>query len=543
MIVLAILAGLATITLLTFGYHATRGWQRSSQLLTELDTNEVATLLSTAVMRDMRGVQGRVLANDDWSDAAVSLADTSAQVALAFTRYPYPESFFRWQSNDATIAFFNRVDRYPAWLHQEHTEGHFPVVLVTNPPGSETLRRLIDSYGAGRHRYVAFNTQLGGEDYQVIARLKYGYSRGEQPESVTGFTVNLSWVRQSYFPDLLAEVTALSERGSRLNVGVFDERNGLVWGDERSKSGTVRSFPVLFLNPSSGKMALPSEHPMQTWTISVSQASNSPLLAASQGADQALIVAGVAVCALFAGLFLAIRATMVGWSLAAMRSDFVSSVTHELKMPLTNILAMADTLGRVPVSPETIQTFSGLLKQESTRLKRLINNLLASARVTDIANAYSFEPLAIATIIEHVLQVFQHPLTEGGFTLDVDIPIDVSLVRVDRDSMILVMDNLLDNAIRYSADNRSIRIAVRNEPPNVVVEIEDRGVGIPERDLQTVQRKYVRGRHVQPGGSGLGLSIVGRIVGDHGGRFVLDSTYGVGTIARVILPAIEDDVA
>ena len=152
MILLAVLTGLGTITLLTFGYHATRGWQRSSELLTELDTNEVATLLSTAVMRDMRGVQGRVLANDDWADAAVSLADTSAQVALAFTRYPYPESFFRWQSNDNTIVFFNRVARYPAWLHQEPPEGDFPVILVTNPPDSEPLRRLVDSYGAGRYR-------------------------------------------------------------------------------------------------------------------------------------------------------------------------------------------------------------------------------------------------------------------------------------------------------------------------------------------------------------------------------------------------------
>jgi len=543
MILLAVLTGLGTITLLTFGYNATRGWQRSSQLLTELDTNEVATLLSTAVMRDMRGVQGRVLANDDWADAAVSLADTSAQVALAFTRYPYPESFFRWQSNDSTIVFFNRVARYPAWLHQERPEGNFPVILVTNPPDSEPLRRLVDSYGAGRYRYVAFNTNLDNQEYQIVARLKYGNSRDEPPQSVTGFTVNLSWVRQSYFPDLLAEVTDLSERGSTLNIGVFDDRNALVWGDEKSRPGTVKTFPVLFLNPTSGKMALPSEHPVQTWTISVSQASNSPLLAASQGADQALIVAGIAVCALFVGLFLAIRATTVGWALAAMRSDFVSSVTHELKMPLTNILAMADTLGRLPVSAETIQEFSGLLKQESTRLRRLINNLLASARVTDIANAYSFEALAIATIIEHVVQVFQHPLTEGRFSLDMDIPLDVSLVRVDRDSMILVMDNLLDNAIRYSADTRSIRIAIRNEPPNVVIEIEDRGIGIPAHDLQTVQRKYVRGRRVPPGGSGLGLSIVARIVADHGGRFVLDSTYGVGTIARVILPAIEDDIA
>ena len=187
------------------------------------------------------------------------------------------------------------------------------MILVTNPPDSEPLRRLVDSYGAGRYRYVAFNTNLGNQEYQIVARLKYGNSRVEQPQSVTGFTVNLSWVRQSYFPDLLSEVTDLSERGSTLNVGVFDDRNALVWGDERSRPGTVKTFPVLFLNPSSGKMALPSEHPVQTWTIRVNQASNSPLLAASQGADQALIVAGVAVCALFVGLFLAIRATTVGW--------------------------------------------------------------------------------------------------------------------------------------------------------------------------------------------------------------------------------------
>ncbi|HKY19919.1 MAG TPA: HAMP domain-containing sensor histidine kinase [Vicinamibacterales bacterium] len=504
------------------------------------DTDEVATLLSTAVMRDMRGVQGRVLATDDWADTSVSLADASEQVALAFTRYPYPESFFRWQSNDRAITFFNRVARYPAWLDQEPAERYFPVVLATNPPGSERLRRVVDSYGVRRYRYVVFNTQLGDQEYQIVARLKYGHSKAEEPQSVTGFTVNLSWVRQSYFPDLLSEVTDLSNRRDTLNIGVFDDRGALVWGDERSRPGTVETFPILFANPSSGKMVTPTEH---SWTIGVSQASNSPLLAASQGADRALIVVAVAVCAVFGGLALALRAMRVGVALTAMRSDFVSSVTHELKMPLTNILAMAETMGRRPVPAETIQQFSGLLTQESKRLKRLINNLLAYARVTDIANAYSFEPIATATIVEYALQVFQHQLTERGFELDVDIPIDAFLVHVDRESMILVLDNLLDNAIRYSTGTRSIRVAVKNERRNVVIEIEDRGVGIPAHDLQTVQRKYTRGRLAPPGGSGLGLSIVARIVADHGGRFVLESRHGVGTTARVILPAINDDPA
>ena len=89
---------LGIATLLGFGYRATREWQRSSELLIERDTEESADLLVTAVTRDMRGAHSRVLANRDWGELSLeSLTDTSDQVATAFARYPYPESFFSWQ--------------------------------------------------------------------------------------------------------------------------------------------------------------------------------------------------------------------------------------------------------------------------------------------------------------------------------------------------------------------------------------------------------------------------------------------------------------
>ena len=93
------------------------------------------------------------------------------------------------ERNDSTIVFFNRVGRYPAWLHQERPDGHFPVTLVTNPRRAEPLRQLIDWSGAGRYRYVAFDTNLGNQEYRIVARLKYGNSHIKQPQSVTGFTV------------------------------------------------------------------------------------------------------------------------------------------------------------------------------------------------------------------------------------------------------------------------------------------------------------------------------------------------------------------
>src|SRR5262245_32333895 len=94
---LALAAGAAIVSLLAFGYRATTEWQRSTDLLIAQDTQATASLLMTVLSRDMAGVQSRVLANRDWSDSALSLADTSAQVAIAFARYPYPESFFSWR--------------------------------------------------------------------------------------------------------------------------------------------------------------------------------------------------------------------------------------------------------------------------------------------------------------------------------------------------------------------------------------------------------------------------------------------------------------
>jgi two-component system phosphate regulon sensor histidine kinase PhoR len=123
--------------------------------------------------------------------------------------------------------------------------------------------------------------------------------------------------------------------------------------------------------------------------------------------------------------------------------------------------------------------------------------------------------------------------------VDVDIPDTVPLIRADRASMTLVLDNLIDNAIRYSADGGRIRITAALRDALVWIEVSDRGTGIPADELLAVRRKFVRGRQAPLGGSGLGLAIVNRIIADHGGHFQLESDYGIGTVARVSLPLAE----
>ena len=538
---LAVSVCLGIATLLGFGYRATREWQRSSELLIERDTEESADLLVTAVTRDMRGAHSRVLANRDWGELSLeSLTDTSDQVATAFARYPYPESFFSWQHDRRQgVVFFNRANRYPAWMPQPTEPHRFPVALITNPPEAEALREKISEFSAGRFRYATFDMTLGGQPYQIVARLVYADPLQETLDSVIGFTVNLAWVRSSYFPDILSQVAPIATRGN-LDIAVLDENGTRVWGRNTSGPLLVREFPLLFLDPSVSMVALGSTPAVRTWTIQTGQSNQSPLTGAAQGADEALLAAAAAALTLALGLVLAIRAVRAGVALTAMRSDFVSSVTHELKTPLANIRAMADTLARRPIGGETVRDYAALLMQEAKRLTRLVDNLLAYARVTDVTEIYSFEPIAPAELVDDVLQNFQHPLSEREFTVEVDMPVDLPLVRADRTAMILTLDNLVDNAIRYSARERFIRISARREGQQVAIEVQDRGAGIAADELLLVRRKFARGKLARADGSGLGLAIVSRIIADHKGTLVLDSEPGTGTTAKVYLPISGD---
>ena len=222
---LAVSVCLGIATLLGFGYRATREWQRSSELLIERDTEESADLLVTAVTRDMRGAHSRVLANRDWGELSLeSLTDTSDQVSTAFARYPYPESFFSWQHNSPQgVVFFNRANRFPAWMPKPTEPNRYPVALVANPPEAEALREKVTAFGAGRFRYVTFDMPLGGQPYQIVARLVYADPLQETLHSVIGFTVNLAWVRQSYFSDILSQVAPIATRGNSLDIAVLDD--------------------------------------------------------------------------------------------------------------------------------------------------------------------------------------------------------------------------------------------------------------------------------------------------------------------------------
>jgi signal transduction histidine kinase len=180
--------------------------------------------------------------------------------------------------------------------------------------------------------------------------------------------------------------------------------------------------------------------------------------------------------------------------------------------------------------------------QEAKRLTRLVDNLLAMARITDVADVYSFEPLGLEPLADAVIGDFRQQLSAARFDARVEMPADLPAVRADRTAMTLLLENLIDNAIRYSPTTRSLRISAhQNGDGGVVLEVADRGRGIPQDEIGQVTRKFMRGRHAGSGGSGLGLAIVKRIVADHGGRLAIQSVVNEGTTISVNLPVFDDD--
>ena len=189
---------------------------------------------------------------------------------------------------------------------------------------------------------------------------------------------------------------------------MLDERGTRVAGaDAPAGGGTVRrSFPLLFLDPLLVASDPPLDLPVHEWAVNVAVESDAALATAIGIANRALAVAAFAAAALTLGLVLSVRAARASAELSAMRSDFVSTVTHELKTPIATIRAIGDTIVSGRATGPVLLECAHLVVQESKRLTRLVDNLLAYSRITDITEAYLFEPTEVSELLGAVVQGF-----------------------------------------------------------------------------------------------------------------------------------------
>jgi len=228
-------------------------------------------------------------------------------------------------------------------------------------------------------------------------------------------------------------------------------------------------------------------------------------------------------------------------NLERVRRDFVSSVSHELRTPLTSITGYTETLLEGAMDDtENAKHFLQIILQESERLTALINDVLDLSKIESGRIEYLFAPVCLRDIVDQVVNLFSRALENKGILLKVQIPQDLPYVYADTGYLELVLRNLLDNAIKYVAEeNGQITISASKVDDMVRVEVKDNGIGIPRKDLGRIFERFYRvdkARSRAVSGTGLGLSIVKHIVLAHKGKVEVHSRLNLGSQFSFVIP-------
>lgn len=240
------------------------------------------------------------------------------------------------------------------------------------------------------------------------------------------------------------------------------------------------------------------------------------------------------------GAYLLLRDVRREVRMAEMRSQFVSSVSHELKTPLTAIRMFAETLrlGRSK-SPQTQEEYLDTIVSESQRLTRLLNNVLDFSKIEEGKRIYRPESASLSEIVQTAARAMEYPLSQQGFKLHVRVEKGLPEVRVDRDAIEQAILNLLHNAMKYSGASRDIDLRFQKKENYALIQVIDRGVGIDPKEIERIFEKFYRvssEENKRLPGTGLGLTLVSHIVKAHGGRIEVESEPGKGSTFSIYLP-------
>jgi two-component system phosphate regulon sensor histidine kinase PhoR len=225
-------------------------------------------------------------------------------------------------------------------------------------------------------------------------------------------------------------------------------------------------------------------------------------------------------------------------SLEKVKRDFVVNVSHELRTPLTAIKGYIETMEESV--DETNREYLEILKRNTDRLIAMIGDLLLLSELEEVGFRLEVEPVNLNALLENQQKMFEAKLRQKRLELEVDVDEYPTTIEADRFKIEQMFLNLIDNAIKYT-EKGSIVITVNHNDENVVINIEDTGIGITREHLPRIfERFYVtdKSRSRRLGGTGLGLSIVKHIVLLHKGVIFVNSTPGVGTTFTVTLPIV-----
>lgn len=267
------------------------------------------------------------------------------------------------------------------------------------------------------------------------------------------------------------------------------------------------------------------------------------------GADEAgvagrrrLLLSGFAVLALvlLAGSYFIMRSIDRERAVARLQSEFVSAVSHEFRTPLTSLRQLSEMLskGRVPTEDLRQKSYD-ILARESERLQRLVESLLDFGRIEARAFRYHYEQLDPVTLVGDLVAEFQEKAAAQGYRVELELAGEYPLIHADREALGLALRNLLDNAVKYSPDCRTVWVEMARERGRLAIRVRDQGMGIPASEQKEIFKRFVRGtgsRAANIKGTGIGLAMARHIIEAHDGEIRLESEPGRGSTFTILLP-------
>lgn len=223
-----------------------------------------------------------------------------------------------------------------------------------------------------------------------------------------------------------------------------------------------------------------------------------------------------------------------------MRSDFIANVSHELKTPMVMLSGYSEAiLDEIVTEPEEVKEMIKIIKDESDRMNKLVNELITIARMDSGADLLNIAENDLMMLINDISFKFKHEMNDKEISFKVDAEKDSIIFDFDYGKIEQVLNNLIDNAIRYTQPDDKITLKVRDAGDEIVISVEDTGIGLKEEHQNRIFERFykvdesrTRGKH----GTGLGLYIVSSIIKRHQGSIDLKSEYGVGTVFDITLP-------
>ena len=478
--------------------------------------NRFRTSLRGMRALDMAELQHRIANGQDISDSLLVIIRRVNEDPLFSGSYFLGKDIDPCQANEPLLRYDSQSDRMEFTVH-------YPELVC-------------DGLNLARARMKS----LVGE-YQWNNRLIHDAERSmtvaminPEDHSIAGYLnilVNEDYLINDFLAPGLAKFGNTNESGMTLWLHDWTVNDVLATNDDDveydiKKVERIQRFPEM----------------LENWNIKIAFNEN-PIVAASNASlMRNLIILGLGVLLLLGSLVFIYTTAQREQHLARRQAGFLANVTHELKTPLAVMQAAGENLadGRV-TSPERLSSYGKHIFNESVRLRKMIEKLLDVAKNEAGQTILKLAPNRVDELLKDFLRENESWIREKGFKIALKRDRNIPLVMLDTESFFSIMSNLVENAIKYSTDDKYLGIDVSRDEKFVSVHVSDHGIGIPKSARRYVFDKFYRVENEYTSntkGHGLGLSIVKNLVELNGGFVTLKSQEGIGSVFTVSFPVI-----